>query len=309
MTSYLSFWLSVVFIGRTEVTHVEEARDSKQLRKRFKRMLATLIVAALAAVMVTYAWYIYNANRHITDVKMAAGTGVTFLISDSYDGEYKSSAGLSFQGLLNPVSTDNILNGFQKVVGFTGGDTQDSLLATFFGPAQHSDYYKTSLYLATSSLSTDVCLSDIRFDDIDSQNPVSTALRVGLVVHQPGENQPVAGQYVFELTQAHNPQARYNTKQGKAGDVLDSTKTDGSTVPFTPLNSTDYCEYNEEEGVVTKPGAKLATLPAALDGANHSTPVQVDVYVWLEGCDEDCTNNLCGTSLASLALHFAGSRE
>lgn len=66
---------------------MEETRDSKQLRKRFKRMLATLIVAALAAVMVTYAWYIYNANRHITDVKMAAGTGVTFLISDSYDGD------------------------------------------------------------------------------------------------------------------------------------------------------------------------------------------------------------------------------
>ena len=80
-------------------------------------------------------------------------------------------------------------------------------------------------------------------------------------------------------------------------------------MPFTPLNSTDYCEYNEEEGVVTKPGTKLATLPAAADGASRSTPVQVDVYVWLEGCDEDCTNNLCGTSLASLALHFAGSRE
>ena len=65
MTSYLSFWLSVVFIGRTEVTHVEETRDSKQLRKRFKRMLATLIVAALAAVMVTYAWYIYLSLIHI----------------------------------------------------------------------------------------------------------------------------------------------------------------------------------------------------------------------------------------------------
>lgn len=54
---------------------MDEARDSQQLRKRFKRMLVTLIVAALAAVLVTYAWYIYNANRHVTDVKMAAGTG------------------------------------------------------------------------------------------------------------------------------------------------------------------------------------------------------------------------------------------
>lgn len=100
---------------------MEEMRDLQQLSRRFKRLLVTLIVTALAAVMVTYAWYIYNANRHITDVKMAAGTGATFLISDEYNGEYKSNAGLSFQGFLNPVSTDSIENGFQKVTGFTGG--------------------------------------------------------------------------------------------------------------------------------------------------------------------------------------------
>ena len=35
-------------------------------------MLATLLVALAVAGAVTYAWYIYNANRHITDVKMAA---------------------------------------------------------------------------------------------------------------------------------------------------------------------------------------------------------------------------------------------
>ena len=222
---------------------MDEARDSQQLRKRFKRMLVTLIVAALAAVLVTYAWYIYNANRHVTDVKMAAGTGVTFLISNDYNGEYKSNAGLSFQGLLNPVSTDNIQNGFQKVTGFTGGPTQSSLLATFFGPAERSDYYETSLYLATSSLPTDVYLSDIRFDDTDEKNPISTALRVGFLVHQPGQNQPVAGQYVFELSQAHNPEANYNTKNGKAWCVLDSTKTDCSTFDFSSrlLNSSNYC--------------------------------------------------------------------
>ena len=112
---------------------MEEMCDLQQLSRRFKRLLVTLIVTVLAAVMVTYAWYIYNANRHITDVKMAAGTGATFLISDEYNGEYKSNAGLSFQGFLNPVSTDSIENGFQKVTSFTGGTTQDSLLATFFG--------------------------------------------------------------------------------------------------------------------------------------------------------------------------------
>lgn len=44
--------------------------------------------------------------------KMAAGTVVTFLISNSYDGDYKTSAGLAFQGFLDSVSTDNMENGF-----------------------------------------------------------------------------------------------------------------------------------------------------------------------------------------------------
>ena len=48
--------------------HVGRAFAAKQ----FNRMLATLLVALAAAGAVTYAWYIYNANRHITDVKMAA---------------------------------------------------------------------------------------------------------------------------------------------------------------------------------------------------------------------------------------------
>lgn len=290
--------------------------DSQQLRRKFNRMLITLVVAIIAAIGMTYAWYIYNANRHITDVKMAAGTGVTFLISNDYDGDYKTNAGLSFEGLLDPVSTDNIQNGFQKVTGFTGGTAQSSLFASIFGQATRSDYYKTSLYLTTNSLATDVYVAGIDYSEEDAANPISTALRVGLVVHAPGRDQAVTGQYIFELTQDHNPEARYNTLDksdvydGSTQYVLDSTKTDGSTVALNPLTSANYCNYDENTGKIALKDAstKIASLPAAAEGADHGTPVQVDVYVWLEGCDADCTNNLAATSLQSLALRFAGKR-
>ena len=264
--------------------------DARSLQKQFNRMLAMLLVALAVAGAVTYAWYIYNANRHITDVKMAAGTGVTFLISNEYDGEYKTNAGLSFAGLLDPVSTDNVLNGFQKVTGFTGGTTQDSLFASMFGTAEHSDYYKTSLYLATNSAATDVYLSGIDFTEQDPANPISTALRVGLVAYAPGQGDAVTGQHVFEVSGEHNPQARYNSLDGKDADEN---------------------EQNEDTGVVSLKEAttKICSLPAAAKGASRSTPVRVDVYVWLEGCDPDCTNNLAATSLQSLALRFAGKRS
>ncbi len=287
------------------------ANNTACLRRSFRRTLYLLLVAAVSATAFTYAWYIYNTTRHVTDVKMAAGTGVTFLIADAYDGEYKTSAGLSFTGLLNPVSTDNVQNGFQRVVGFTGTGSSTSVLASVFETAERTDFYQTSLFLTTNSKATNVYLAGIDFNDTDAQNPISTALRVGLLVHEPGQNTAVAGQYVFELTSDHNPQARYNTEKGSAGDVLDSTKTDGSTVSFSPLTSANYALYDSDSGQITLQDAStlLCSLPSAASGDDHGTPVQIDVYVWLEGCDEDCTNNLASTNLESLALRFVGLRD
>lgn len=184
------------------------------------------------------------------------------------------------------------------------------MLANVFAPAQRSDYYETSLFLTTCSVATDVYLADINYDDLDAENPISTALRVGFAVHALGQGQPVVSQYIIELTRAHNPQGRYNTFNGSAGDVLDSSRSDGSTVTFTPLNSSNYCQYNDDTGELTllPSSTMLRSLPAASANADHGTPVQVDVYVWLEGCDEDCTNNLANTNLESLALHFAGKQ-
>ena len=184
------------------------------------------------------------------------------------------------------------------------------MLANVFAPAQRSDYYETSLFLTTSSVATDVYFADINYDDLDADNPISTALRVGFAVHTPGQGQPVVSQYIFELTQAHNPQGRYNTFNGSAGDVLDSSRSDGSTVTFTPLNSSNYCQYNDDTGELTllPSSTMLRSLPGASANADHGTPVQVDVYVWLEGCDEDCTSNLANTNPESLALHFAGKQ-
>ena len=52
----------------------------------------------------------------------------------------------------------------------------------------------------------------------------------------------------------------------------------------------------------------LFTIQGSGDGA-YGEAVQVDVYIWLEGCDEDCTNNLCSMTLRNLALSFAGLAE
>ena len=34
--------------------------------------------------------------------------------------------------------------------------------------------------------------------------------------------------------------------------------------------------------------------------------MEIDLYIWLEGCDEDCTANLANQTLRNLAVSFAG---
>lgn len=155
-----------------------------------------------AVVVSTYAWYVYNTGRHTTKVRMAAGAGINLQISNAYDGVYGSAAVLdSFSGQLNPVSTNRISGGFQKVLGFTNGtENQSNLVANLFGRGDYSDYYKTSLFLRSNGKSTDIYLSDIGFEDSDENNPISSAIRAGFVIHQAGLDQPTENEYIFEIS-------------------------------------------------------------------------------------------------------------
>ena len=285
-----------------------EISSRKNLKNRLTTGTFALLIALLAVVSATYAWYVYNTGRHTTKVRMAAGAGVNLQISNSYSGTYGSAAVLdSFSGSLNPVSTNRISGGFQKVLGFTNGtENQSNLVASLFGRGDYTDYYKTSLFLRTNGNPTDIYIADIGFEDSDPKNPISSAIRAGFVVHKTGRSQPAEGEYIFAISNKKNPHASYNTAKGKEGDVLDCTKTDGSTVPFTPYTSAAYCNYDQNTGEVNlKNGSlKLCTI-SGNDGA-AGEPVQIDLYIWLEGCDEDCTGNLGSQTLKNLSVSFAG---
>ena len=287
----------------------EKTTNTKSLRRRLTISILVVIITLCAVVSATYAWYIYNTSRHTTDVRMAAGAGANLQISNSYSGEYGSAAVLeSFKGQLEPVSTNKVTAGFQKATSFiVGQDGPADLLAAGFDDSEARDYYHTSMYLRTNGNDTDIYLADIGFDDSDEKVPISSAIRVGLVVHEPGQNMPVSSEYIFAISDKKNPEARYNTATGKEGYVLDGVKKDGTTVPFSPYTSDAYCIYDKNTGVVTlkKTSEKLCTITGDGHG-KPGTPVQIEVYIWLEGCDEDCTVNLCGETLKKLAVSFAG---
>ena len=195
-----------------------------------------------------------------------------------------------------------------SVVGVAGNAGQAKMVADIFGSGGQNDYYRTSLFLRTNGSATDIYLSDIGYEDSDEKHPISSAIRVGLVVHKAGKNQAIQGEYIFAISDKKNPQAEYNTATGREGYVLDCTRTDGSTVPFAPYTSDAYCIYNQNTGEVTlkNNSLKLCTISGNGDGQSGA-PVEIELYIWLEGCDEDCTLNLCSQTLRNLAVSFAGT--
>ncbi len=244
----------------------------------------------------TYAWYIYHTNARTTRVQMAAGTSISLLIANQEDGDYSSSTVLEeFQGKLNPVSTNRIQGGFQKVLGFTNGsETQTNLVANLFGDSEYQDYYQTTIYLKTDEGTLDLAIGDIGFDDVKVEQPISTAIRVGFI------NPETKEEFIYEINRGDNPNQEYNTDQGVQGHVLDSSKKGGSTIAFTPLNQENYCTYDNQTGIVTT--QEQTTVLMQVDG----TPQPLELYIWLEGCDEDCTNSLSRGTLKNLAISFCG---
>ena len=281
---------------------------TKRLKQNFMFALLALLAALFAIVAATFAWYIYHTGSHTTKVHMAAGTGVSLEISNQYSEGYGSAAVLdAFDERLNPVSTNKISNGFQKVIGFTNGDeTQPNIVANLFGPSETSDYYKTSLYIRTNRKTLDVYLADIGYKDDKDDMPISTAIRVGIVPHAAGEDQPETGEFIFAINNEDNPEAEYNTATGREGYVLDSTKTDGTTIPFQPYDSRNFCVYNSDDGTVTLKEASVPLCTVSGNGEEYGEVVKLDIYIWLDGCDKDCTQNLCNRTLEKLALSFAG---
>ncbi len=269
-----------------------------------------LLIAILAAASATFAWYIYNTRAHTTSVHMAAGSNVSIEISNKYDGEYGSSTVLdSFVGNLRPVSTDQIIVSgepkFQKVDKFVAGTgSQPKQLAKDFSAAKETDFYKTTVYIRSKGADADLYISDLTFEDGDEKNPISSAIRIGFVMHEPGENKSVSDEMIFAISDAKNPQKEYNTFNGVEGHVLDHRYTDGTTIKFEPYTKDSFVDYDSDTGAIgLKTGSK------ALCKLSNETPTQIDIYIWLEGCDEDCIRNLEGTTLKNIAVAFAGYTE
>jgi len=292
-----------------------------KLKKSFAGALIALIIAVFAAGAATFAWYIYNTGAHTSTVKMAAGSTSSLLIGKEKDGTFSSSLSLSPEtGSLLPVSTDMIRAGFQQVDNFeemTKGGASVSVAKSFVPTSR--DYYKQTFYLRSGGGDLNVYVADIGYTDINiygvetTDDPISTAIRVGFVFDDSTEAIFAINSKEHITNRLYNTYDKFNESETvQENRVLDSSKTNGETVEFIPLNEDNYCFYDPATGEVSKKTGSKAVCACkgkSTETDKYGPAVKVDMYVWLEGCDPDCTLDVDRKGLKNISVRFSGISE
>ena len=289
--------------------------ENKNLKLRFLSAILALLIALVAVATATFAWYIYHTGNKTSEINMAAGTSDSIMICDEIDGKYSTSTVIKFDkdGPLIPVSTTKIDNGdgFRAAINYVQGDEskgQPGLVANLFGKTESLAFLKETLYLKNTGDTGESGKSfNIYIEDIDLSNaienkinPISTAIRIGFVTDK--------GEFIFEANdQDHIANPYYNTDNipvdGAGNKIIpfainpDTNKPDKAP---TTYNHSHF--YSSKEGSVNSGAQSIGTL-------SGGEPLEVDIYVWLEGCDEDCTPALGGEEIRNFAIKFIGEEQ
>ena len=248
-----------------------------------------LLVVSLSAT--TYAWFSSNARVQTTKVySQTAQDTVELWIGQTPDSLVLGNAGvdLSFVGTsdgknLMPVSTANLTT-------FVSNSVTTEGVATHFTDADEGLYYHTRLYLqakATNPL-TDSRLA-LYLDESGEEGPLFRntskellrTLRLGFLFEG---SEPIILQVdsTKEGNQSTQGATMINGQLLGEGMVIGKQGEELFAVPDPSQNLQSYLFASSPIGENTKPLIQMEW--------NQIYPV--DVYIYMEGCDLDCTDTL-----------------
>ena len=265
--------------------------DTKALKKQMGAAIAMVLVAAVALGSATFAWFVNNTKVTAESVDVTAKSANTLLIS--HDGTawgttttFASTESKNFV----PVSSTSQLSFFKDTTWTT--EASGEYNASAFGAAtENTDYYKDSFKVKASQDCGLYLDTDTKFTttgDKDVLKAMRLALKIGNSVFF----------YQVDADAIAGDGNSYNT-------TLKSMNADGVTTAISAENTAAAIgAANMANSKVPSLSASLVTAPAdnttLVDkddnkklcdlSANQAT--DIDVYVWMEGCDYDCNSTV-----------------
>ena len=270
----------------------------KNARMQIVAAVASLLVAALVLSSATYAWFTFSASTNVEPMEGGVGYGDgNLLISNAFDGPYAESCDLPAVGeglRLQPISTANLYSFFSArehdkngiTTAFVRKDAIDDIAVcgTVYLKSEGAD---NAIYFNRNALS------------FGEDMQALAAMRLGIVISDEAGDR----KYIFRLDAlGDTSQAAAQQTVEQPGMVVFDADDTGKPVfyPDPALDIAAYCAKETDDPEYPAPGENMLCLLRGEDVA------RVDYYLYLEGCDENCINEVQGRDLA-LALGFTGT--
>ena len=260
-----------------------------------------LCIIALSFSTATYAWFTSNrivrtdkvVSQSNTDMVklMVSGTG-----GDAFTGKSKEDitrVNSTDANKLMPVSTADLKN-------FVSQNGSVSDMAVSFEKAKESDYYHGQIFLRADAVNHEGEKLALYFDEPEDMGPlfkntkgsVLNAIRLGITIDD-------VKTYLFRVSDAASPNQKQAANTILNGEILGKNQvidSSGNTFRAVTDPSVLLKDYMVDPDGTTN-GSKKPLLEMDLNRI-----YKLDIYVYLEGCDPDCTD---AVELGSLDFYLA----
>ena len=263
-----------------------------------------VLVAAVALGSSTYAWFVNNTKVTAEAAKMTAKTAYTLQISQGEKASNASSVWATTHTWadgatakeLSPVSTIGALNG-SNLLDFMTDDawitaaadatnvSKGGTYANTFKTAEDTQYIKESFEIKASQPCQLILDSDTAVTAGASE--LDRVLRMALVITDKDDNTTVN---FYEVNDGAATETGYNTTSTDADGISKAINSSGvvATLDSGVIYSTLADGKNTGNGAsaIMPKQTGTSVLYTFTEAEEYVT---VTAYIWMEGCDYDCT--------------------
>lgn len=266
-----------------------------------RRLWASLVLTALALVILcavlmasTYAWFTFDPYTNVTPMEGKISDGDTnLLISESKDGPFEVKCGLhptAMAELLQPVSTLDLTKFYAS-----SAQNRDGISIRYKDVTEEPEKWLIQGTVYLQSLGTG---SHVYFDretlKLGEDIQVLAAGRLGLKLTDSDEKSEVL---LFKLDDLGN------TAGAESRKTVDADKE----VVVGGINEDGTPKYEDDPALPIGDYMLTAADPKKLCTVGADEIVRVDYWLYLEGCDDHCSNPVQSRDV-TLTLGFEGEK-
>lgn len=289
----------------------------KQLKRQLFVASVSVMVAFLALVSSTYAWYVSNATVKASSSTISAqANGMTLQIVEGTIPDYgKNSATIalgSTQGHeISPSSTNDTKTWYVPDAWSTGAMVSKYSMISFYNAetGEYKDdvesYYAfnvstycvytirqtgiADLYLDGSQIEGAITVTS---EGVALNDKIAKSLRIGIATVDSNGDETLKVVYAPMEPTGHGNDV-YSRDNNITGwiTVADETSTQNAT--YDHIYGTNYVDQNSGNWAATKTGDQYlkptGTAKALAENIDYNGII-IKVYIWLEGTDSDCVN-------------------